>query len=63
MTIYLIQHKSEDNSWWSELCEEMHNGEDYTGGWVRVEDATVYTEDERKTLNLPTDGKWVKFSS
>lgn len=29
-------------------------------GWVLIEDAQTFTDDERNTLNLPFDSEWQK---
>jgi hypothetical protein len=30
-------------------------------GWVGIESGTIFTEEERNTLNLPCDGRWVPY--
>ena len=40
----------------SKNLKAFWNNED---GWVEQEAATVFTEDERHTLNLPIDGMWI----
>lgn len=43
------------------LIRNIQNKTDFwsnTDGWVEG-DATVFSEDERNTLNLPVDGEWV----
>ncbi len=59
MKIYLIKYAGKDaqgeDLWW-------RFGAD--GGWVFMgEDLTVFTQDERDTLELPEGGKWIEFNS
>jgi len=34
-----------------------------TDGWVEGEDFDMFTLEETETLNLPTEGQWVKFNN
>jgi hypothetical protein len=32
-------------------------------GWVGIDSGTIFTEEERNTLNLPCDGRWVPYTA
>jgi len=46
--MYAIRNVHDDQLFWSNDL-----------GWVESPDESVFTAEERKTLSLPIDGKWV----
>jgi hypothetical protein len=47
MVMYAII--SDHGDWWNNDC-----------GWCGVGDATLFSAEERRTLNLPVGGRWVE---
>ena len=56
MKTYVIRRDLQEMSWGDDFWSDE-------AGWVMLEGADVFSEDEHKTLVLPFDGYWVELPS